>query len=118
MLTVIVSMKLISYIHVNNTIVDLAESIKNKVKVDEQSSKPIDQSVKKEVEEKVDNLVRVLSISRLAYFLIAPTLCYQLEYPRNAYIRKIWLGKRLVEYLLTSLVMNILVIQYIFPELE
>ena len=49
---------------------------------------------------------------------MVPTLCYQLEYPKNSYIRKGWLAKRVVEYVVTSIVMNIIIIQYIHPKLE
>ena len=38
----------------------------------------------------------LMSRKRLYYFLIAPTLCYQLDYPRSPRIRYLWLCKRLV----------------------
>lgn len=33
----------------------------------------------------------------MTYFMCAPTLCFQFEYPRNKTIRKLWLVKKLAE---------------------
>ena len=49
---------------------------------------------------------------------MVPTLCYQIEFPRNSYIRKGWLLKRVVEYIVSTLVMNVIIVQYILPKLE
>jgi diacylglycerol O-acyltransferase-1 len=54
----------------------------------------------------------------LAYFLIAPTLCYQLEYPKSPSIRVTWLMKRLIEFMIVGALLLVLWVQYIQPELE
>ncbi|PVD20728.1 hypothetical protein C0Q70_18889 [Pomacea canaliculata] len=56
-----------------------------------------------------------LTLSDLCYFLCAPTLCYELNFPRSARIRKRFLAKRMLEMLfLTSLMLG-LVQQWIVP---
>lgn len=57
----------------------------------------------------------LLSRSRLTYFLVAPTLCYQLEYPRSPEIRPLWLLKRLVELVVVALLLLVLWVQYMEP---
>ncbi|KAK7483028.1 hypothetical protein BaRGS_00025691, partial [Batillaria attramentaria] len=56
-----------------------------------------------------------LNLHDLTYFMLAPTLCYELNFPRSARIRKRFLVKRLVELLfLVSLQLG-LVQQWIVP---
>ena len=38
-----------------------------------------------------------LTLSSVLYFVVVPTLCYQIEYPRARRIRRVWLAKRLLE---------------------
>jgi diacylglycerol O-acyltransferase 1 len=54
---------------------------------------------------------------RMAYFLIAPTLCYQLEYPKSPSIRVPWLLKRIVELVVILALLLVLWVQYMEPEL-
>ena len=61
---------------------------------------------------------KIISLNRLFYFLLAPTLCYQLEYPRTANIRKSWLIKRICEFMLVTALQILLWFQYINPELS
>lgn len=52
------------------------------------------------------------------YFLFAPTLCFQLHYPKTKRIRKFWLFKRVCEFF-TALIMIIYIsLQYIAPILQ
>ena len=39
-----------------------------------------------------------LSVSDLYYFMVAPTLCYELNFPRNDRIRKRFLMRRIAEF--------------------
>lgn len=50
----------------------------------------------------------LVSLKQLLYFSVAPTLCYQLSYPRNKSIRVVWLLKRMVEYVLVLLTMFVI----------
>ena len=52
------------------------------------------------------------------YYILAPTLCYQLRFPRTHRLRKRWLLRRCVELLLCLGLMGILVDQYIHPTIE
>lgn len=60
----------------------------------------------------------IITRKRLAYFLIAPTLCYQLEYPKSPTIRVPWLLKRIVELFIICALLLVLWVQYMEPELE
>jgi len=56
-----------------------------------------------------------LTLSNLAYFAAAPTLTYQVNYPRTEKIRLKWLGRRVFELAIVLTAMVLLVNQYIFP---
>jgi diacylglycerol O-acyltransferase 1 len=60
----------------------------------------------------------IITRKRLAYFLIAPTLCYQLEYPQSPTIRVPWLLKRVAELVVICALLQVLWVQYMEPELE
>ena len=60
----------------------------------------------------------LLTRTRLYYFLIAPTLCYQLEYPRSPTRRYPWLLKRIIELLIISALLGVIWVQYIETELH
>ncbi|XP_035826558.1 diacylglycerol O-acyltransferase 1 isoform X2 [Aplysia californica] len=56
-----------------------------------------------------------LNVNDMVYFLFAPTLCYELNFPRSARIRKRFLARRLLEMLFLSWLMVALVQQWIVP---
>eukprot|EP00241_Pyramimonas_parkeae_P003563 CAMPEP_0114255748 /NCGR_PEP_ID=MMETSP0058-20121206/17740_1 /TAXON_ID=36894 /ORGANISM="Pyramimonas parkeae, CCMP726" /LENGTH=642 /DNA_ID=CAMNT_0001370179 /DNA_START=41 /DNA_END=1969 /DNA_ORIENTATION=+ len=56
-----------------------------------------------------------LTIGNMAYFLLAPTLCYQTNYPRSSRLRKRWLFRRIVEAVICVALMIVLIEQYIHP---
>nr|AVY53540.1 diacylglycerol acyltransferase [Paeonia suffruticosa] len=56
-----------------------------------------------------------MNLKSLAYFMIAPTLCYQPTYPRMTCIRKGWVVRQLVELVIFTGVMGFIVEQYINP---
>lgn len=64
------------------------------------------------------NWMELLSRKRLYYFLFAPTLCYQISYPRSPTIRIVWLLKRVVELVIISALLGVIWLQYIEPELH
>lgn len=61
-----------------------------------------------------DNLTQ----SDLWYFMVAPTLCYELNFPRSLRIRKRFLIKRIVEMLFLSQLMLGLIQQWIVPTVQ
>ncbi|TKY54467.1 Diacylglycerol O-acyltransferase 1 [Spatholobus suberectus] len=56
-----------------------------------------------------------VSFKSLAYFMVAPTLCYQPSYPRTPYIRKGWVIRQLVKLIIFTGVMGFIIEQYINP---
>ncbi|KAL1283088.1 Diacylglycerol O-acyltransferase [Trichinella pseudospiralis] len=56
-----------------------------------------------------------LTIFNLYYFILAPTLCYELNYPRTKKIRKTFLLKRFLEVLFLPQVVFALCQQWIYP---
>lgn len=56
-----------------------------------------------------------LNYSDLYYFLCAPTLCYELNFPRSIRIRKRFLLKRVIEMIFLSNLMVALIQQWIIP---
>uniref|UniRef100_A0A6B2L5C6 diacylglycerol O-acyltransferase n=1 Tax=Arcella intermedia TaxID=1963864 RepID=A0A6B2L5C6_9EUKA len=59
-----------------------------------------------------------LTIHNMYYFIMAPTLVYQMNYPRTAKIRWYWLMGKLVQFIFFSLLMVILVEQFIMPTIK
>ncbi|KAK1313704.1 Diacylglycerol O-acyltransferase 1 [Acorus calamus] len=51
----------------------------------------------------------------LAYFVMAPTLCYQQSYPRTTCIRKSWVIRQLVKLVIFTGLMGFIIEQYINP---
>ena len=47
--------------------------------------------------------------------MAAPTFCYQLTYPRSERIRKRWLIKRTVEFLILSFVQLYVLLEFSYP---
>ncbi|KAJ2775953.1 hypothetical protein IWQ57_000110 [Coemansia nantahalensis] len=59
-----------------------------------------------------------VTIGNFAYFWLAPTLCYQPSYPRDAGpIRKSFLAKRIAELVILGLAMHVVIQQYAVPTL-
>eukprot|EP00240_Pyramimonas_obovata_P003049 CAMPEP_0118923662 /NCGR_PEP_ID=MMETSP1169-20130426/2102_1 /TAXON_ID=36882 /ORGANISM="Pyramimonas obovata, Strain CCMP722" /LENGTH=671 /DNA_ID=CAMNT_0006864679 /DNA_START=317 /DNA_END=2332 /DNA_ORIENTATION=- len=56
-----------------------------------------------------------LTLKNMAYFLTAPTLCYQTNYPRSSRRRKRWLVRRILEAVVCVALLAILIEQYIMP---
>lgn len=51
------------------------------------------------------------------YFLWAPTLCFQLSYPRSPRIRKWFLVKRIAEFCFLVFAQVFVLLQFIYPTL-
>ncbi|XP_021276273.1 diacylglycerol O-acyltransferase 1 isoform X2 [Herrania umbratica] len=89
----IVWLKLVSYAHTNNDMRALAKSAE---KGD------------------MDHLYDV-SFKSLAYFMVAPTLCYQQSYPRTPAVRKSWVVRQFIKLIVFTGLMGFIIEQYINP---
>ncbi|XP_074591693.1 diacylglycerol O-acyltransferase 1-2-like [Curcuma longa] len=96
----IVWLKLVSYAHTNYDIRMLSQNIH---KEDKSYNFP-DLSIKEGV-----------SFNQLAYFMFAPTLCYQQNYPRTMAIRKGWVTRQLIKWVICTGVMGFIIEQYMNP---
>ncbi|XP_027363047.1 diacylglycerol O-acyltransferase 1C-like isoform X1 [Abrus precatorius] len=56
-----------------------------------------------------------VSFKSLAYFMFAPTLCYQPSYPRTPSVRKGWVFRQLVKLIIFTGVMGFIIEQYMNP---
>lgn len=65
-----------------------------------------------------NNFADFLSIKDFAYFLMAPTLCYQLWYPRTPQIRPWFVVRRAIEFICLFCAQVFILLQYIYPLLE
>lgn len=59
----------------------------------------------------------VLTFKSFVYFLVAPTLCFQLYYPRTLRIRKWFLAKRVFEFVFCAFGQCFCLLQFIIPTL-
>ncbi|XP_030551909.1 diacylglycerol O-acyltransferase 1A isoform X1 [Rhodamnia argentea] len=96
----IVWLKSVSYAHTNYDIRSLAKSV--------------------EKGDAVPNSLNLeypydISFKNLVYFMVAPTLCYQLSYPRSPCVRKAWVARQVVKLVIFTGVIGIIIEQYINP---
>ncbi|KAF8036214.1 hypothetical protein BT93_C2043 [Corymbia citriodora subsp. variegata] len=96
----IVWLKLVSYAHTNYDMRSLAKSA--------EKGDIIPNSLNLEYSYNV-------SFKTLIYFMVAPTLCYQLSYPRTPCVRKAWVARQLVKLVIFTGVMGFIIEQYINP---
>ncbi|CAG0898817.1 unnamed protein product [Cyprideis torosa] len=59
-----------------------------------------------------------LKVSSLYYFIFAPTLCYELNFPRTSRIRKRFLVRRIIEVVLGGNLLFCLIQQWIVPSVK
>eukprot|EP00252_Welwitschia_mirabilis_P011552 TRINITY_DN25829_c0_g1_i2.p1 TRINITY_DN25829_c0_g1~~TRINITY_DN25829_c0_g1_i2.p1 ORF type:complete len:467 (-),score=30.93 TRINITY_DN25829_c0_g1_i2:24-1424(-) len=57
----------------------------------------------------------MVTLKSLLYFMVAPTLCYQRDYPRTKYIRKGWVLRQLLKLVIFTGVQGFIVEQYMNP---
>ncbi|KAK3438871.1 hypothetical protein EUGRSUZ_C03419 [Eucalyptus grandis] len=98
----IVWLKLVSYAHTSYDMRSLAKS------------------AEKEKGDVVPNSLNLeylydVNFKKLVYFMVAPTLCYQLSYPRTSCVRKAWVARQLVKLVIFTGVMGFIIEQYINP---
>ncbi|KAL1218347.1 Diacylglycerol O-acyltransferase 1 [Cardamine amara subsp. amara] len=92
LLTCIVWLKLVSYAHTSYDIRTLANSA-----------------------DKNPEVSYYVSLKSLAYFMVAPTLCYQPSYPRSPCIRKGWVARQFAKLVIFTGFMGFIIEQYINP---
>lgn len=121
-LLVTVALKLVSYYQHNVELLEMATRINsistNKNYRDLFSDQEIDNANLEILLDHRHDLLKLLDVRRLAYFMVAPTLCYQLSYPRNPSIRYLWIAKRLAEYVLVLGLEFVLWFEYYQPQLD
>ncbi|XP_041375125.1 diacylglycerol O-acyltransferase 1-like isoform X2 [Gigantopelta aegis] len=117
----VIFLKLVSYACVNNWCRSHRKNrtlIRRKtISVSDETSNSSSNKANGKVETKLcypDNL----TLSDLYYFIFAPTLCYELNFPRSARIRKRFLLKRILEMLFLCQLMLGLVQQWIIPTIN
>ena len=59
-----------------------------------------------------------LTVHNMYFFMLAPTLCYELNFPRSPHIRWRFLGRRAVEVIFFSILIFIMGQQWIMPTVE
>ncbi|BFG39690.1 hypothetical protein CerSpe_259640 [Prunus speciosa] len=96
----IVWLKLVSYVHTNYDMRALGKSTEKGDAVPSSSNTDIPHDI---------------SLNSLAYFMVAPTLCYQTSYPRTVCVRKGWVFRQLVKLIIFTGLMGFIVEQYINP---
>ncbi|KAF8406870.1 hypothetical protein HHK36_005991 [Tetracentron sinense] len=103
LVAIIVWLKLVSYAHTNYDMRAVAKSVGE----GDILSKSLNVDYSYDV-----------SFKSLMYFMVAPTLCYQLSYPRTACIRKGWVIRQLVKLVIFTGVMGFIIEQYINPIIQ
>ncbi|KAL5202858.1 hypothetical protein ABZP36_013810 [Zizania latifolia] len=96
----IVWLKLVSFAHTNH---DIRQLTLNSKKVDNELSTA-----------DMDNL-QSPTLGSLIYFMMAPTLCYQPSYPRTSCVRKGWLIRQIILYMIFTGLQGFIIEQYINP---
>ena len=59
-----------------------------------------------------------LRLGNLLYFLAAPTLIYQINYPRSPSIRRIWVIGKIAQLVVFLFLMKVMVDQYVMPTVK
>ncbi|KAI7727731.1 hypothetical protein M8C21_005990, partial [Ambrosia artemisiifolia] len=93
-------LKLVSFVHANYDMRLLVNS----------GDKEKEQSASSSIEYFYD-----VNFNSLVYFMVAPTLCYQMTYPRTTCIRKGWVIRQTIKFIIFTGVMGFIIEQYINP---
>ncbi|KAK9075744.1 hypothetical protein SSX86_004073 [Deinandra increscens subsp. villosa] len=93
-------LKLVSFVHANYDMRLLVNS----------SDKEKEKSASSSIEYFYD-----VNLNSLVYFMVAPTLCYQRSYPRTTCIRKGWVLRQTIKFIIFTGVMGFIIEQYINP---
>ena len=129
----IIWMKLISYAHVNRDVRKLrkVELAKKEAEAEakanmnmnsyDNNAKPLFTNIFAEIKDLEQPYLQYpanITFSNILYFSLAPTLCYQLNYPRSPKIRRKYVLTLLFRLAVTASLIIYFVEQYIKPTLE
>lgn len=118
----VIVLKIISYYQINAEIYEMTVKMQQFKTNDNYrellAPHEIDNGNLKLIAENKNDLLKLLSFKHLLYFVAAPTLCYQLTYPRNASIRLGWIAKRFAELFVILALQFVLWAQYYQPALD
>uniref|UniRef100_A0A1I7WCT0 diacylglycerol O-acyltransferase n=1 Tax=Heterorhabditis bacteriophora TaxID=37862 RepID=A0A1I7WCT0_HETBA len=104
---VIEALKIVSYVQVNYWC--------RCARRDRDEEKKRDESMRHELSSLYPS---TLTIINLYYFILAPTLCYELKFPRSVRRRKSFLIKRFVELIFLTFLMASLIQQWVVPTVQ
>lgn len=114
--TMIFLMKGISFTHVLHNIRFYISVFKNETEYNkEYLERQVSSQNKAIIMKNLNNFEDYLNAKDYLYFMIAPTFCYQLTYPRSVKIRKTWLIKRTIELILVQSFQFFITIEYYMP---
>lgn len=113
----VVFLKLVSYVCVNMWCRQKRSEVKRTIRRHVSMSEPGDSKdmVNGDVKTTFVSYPDNLTLSDMYYFICAPTLCYELNFPRTIRIRKRFLLKRIIEMMVLAQLMTGLVQQWIIP---
>lgn len=114
MVTIVLWLKLVSFIHVN-------WSLRQLKRIDPRRRWPGESlSGSEPLAVETNDMVypKNLSISNFSYFLVAPTLCYQISYPRSPRFRFRWLLRKIAMLSAGLGMMLFITEQYIEPTID
>jgi len=116
MINIVHLAKNISYCHVMNSCKVILEKMKLNKKTDLDNLIP-EQNRNELLEAFKTNGKSLFSISHYIRFMFAPTLCFQLTYPRSEHnkVRILWSLKRLFEYAVSQFLIAFIFAQYVMP---
>ena len=102
LVTAVTALKLISFTHVATQVRHAKQSKDWK-------------ALPEKLQATINQYPQSLTLKTYFYFLWAPTLCFQFEYPRTATVRLGWLLRRIGELAISLSLMIVLTQQYVYP---
>ncbi|GMS79575.1 hypothetical protein PENTCL1PPCAC_1750, partial [Pristionchus entomophagus] len=115
MIFVIESLKIVSYVHVNYWCRCAVRAAKNAAAGGKKGEEKIVDGEQLTSSDALQLYPSTLTLSNLYYFLFAPTLCYELVFPRSPRRRKSFLIKRTAELIFLMFLMLALIQQWVVP---
>ena len=112
------SMKLISFAQVLLDVRRIIDSINDgtfEIKFNENN---IDEKGFTLINKHKDNFAAFLTERSYLYYIMLPTYCYQLEFPRVKSIRKAFFFKNTLKFILGSIVCLFILLEFTYPALE
>lgn len=67
------------------------------------------------IEKHKDSFDKYLTVRSYAYYMLVPTYCYQLVFPKSKHIRILWFLQKSMQLLALSLATLFIFLEYTFP---